>query len=138
MGFLGLLYWLIIAILITIFFSSLLRIRGPWGKVWTFFIIILVAVIAAGLWVQPAGPVYQNIYYMPPLVVGILVALLLAAATPSPRARSTLDRSDNTEEKKDADFYAMGIFFWILFALMLIILAIGYFSATTGNIIAAG
>jgi hypothetical protein len=137
MGFIGLLYWLIIALLITIFFSSLLRMPGPWGKAWTFFIVILLAVIAAGLWIQPAGPLYRDIYYMPPLVVGILVALLLAAATPSPRARTALDRSEKKEEKRENDFYALGIFFWILFALMLIILAIGYFSAITGNNIAA-
>jgi hypothetical protein len=128
MDFLGLIFLLLVAILITFVFSFLLRVRGPWGSIWTFFIITLFAVIAAGFWIQPTGPMYRDIYYMPPLVVGILVALLLAAAAPSPRTRSRLEKR-NDSEKEEADFYALGIFFWVLFTLMLLILAIGYFSA---------
>jgi hypothetical protein len=138
MEFLGLFYWLLIAFLITIFFSWLLRMPGPWGKAWTFFVVILMAVMAVGLWMRPMGPVYQDIYYMPPLVTGILVALLLAAATPSPRTRSALDRSDKKEGEREKNFYALGIFFWVLFVLMLVILAIGYFSANVGNNVVAG
>lgn len=130
MNFLAIIYLLIVAIAITLVFSLLLRLRGPWGSIWATFIIILFAVIAASFWVEPAGPLYRDIYYMPPLVVGILVALLLAAATPSPRTRSKLDRTEREKEKEEADFYSVGIFFWILFAVMLVVLGIGYFSVT--------
>ncbi|NJK86434.1 MAG: hypothetical protein HC906_11165 [Bacteroidales bacterium] len=37
----------------------------------------------ADLWITPFGPYWNNIYWFPPLMVGILVALILAAATPS-------------------------------------------------------
>lgn len=126
---LGILYLLFVAVLITLVFSILMRIKGPWGNVWIFFVIILLAVLIAGIYIQPAGPVYRDIYWLPPLVVGILIALLLAATTPSPRTRTKLlDEVDgNEKEKEEADLYSLGIFFWVLFVVMLVMLAIGLF-----------
>jgi hypothetical protein len=127
MNITGFFFFLVVAVLITLFFSYGFRIKGPWGNIWTFFMLVFLTILLVGVWILPAGPMYRGIYYLPPLVAGILVALLLAATTPSPRTRAKLERRD--EEKEDADFYAIGIFFWVLFALMIIILGIGYFTA---------
>lgn len=133
MASLGILYLLFVAVLITLIFALLLRVRGPWGNIWIFFIIILLSVLIAGIYVQPAGPVYREIYWLPPMVVGILIALLLAATTPSPRTRSILsvkeEEKEDEKKKEEADFYTLGIFFWVLFVFMLIILGIGLYMA---------
>jgi hypothetical protein len=125
----GLLYLVGIALLITLFFSFILRIRGPWGSFWTFFVITLLGVAAAGMWIQPVGPVYWETYWLPPLAVGLLIALILAATTPSPRTRSELAQERNKIAKEHADSVAVGIFFWFLLIIMLVIVVLGYIDA---------
>ena len=125
---LGILYLVSIAFLITLFFTVLLKNRGPWGSFWTFFIVILLAVFVADVWVGPVGPFFHDgIYWVPPLAVGLLVALLLAATTPSPRTRSELDLEKKEIAREDSAAVALGTFFWFLFVFMLILVAVGFF-----------
>ena len=128
-GFLfGILYLVALAFLITLFFSLLLRKKGPWGSFWAFFVIVLLAVFAADVWVGPVGPyIYNEIYWVPPLAVGLVIALLLAATTPSPKTRSEIE----LEKKEMADqktAVTLGTFFWFLFITMLIFIIIGFFN----------
>ena len=126
---LGILYLVSVAFLITLFFTFLLQRRGPWGNFWAFFIIILLAVFAADFWVGPVGPyLYEGIYWVPPLAVGLLIALLLAATTPSPKTRSELEveKKEIAEEQKAT--VALGAFFWFLFVFMLVLVIIGIFN----------
>ncbi|MGC9342930.1 MAG: hypothetical protein ACP5E3_09540 [Bacteroidales bacterium] len=122
----GLLYLVGIALLITLFFSFILRVRGPWGSFWTFFVITLLAVVAADMWIQPVGPVYWDTYWLPPLAVGLLIAFILAATTPSPRTRAELEEGRNRIAKEHAESVAVGIFFWFLLIIMLIVVVLGY------------
>lgn len=122
----GLLYLVGIALLITLFFSFILRVRGPWGSFWTFFVITLLGVVAADIWIQPVGPVYWDTYWLPPLAVGLLIAFILAATTPSPRTRAELSLARDKIAKERADSVAVGIFFWFLLIMMLIFVVLGY------------
>jgi hypothetical protein len=121
--FWGILYLVLISFLITLFFSFLLRVRGPWGSFWAFFIIILLAVFAADIWVTPVGPYYGDIHWVPPLAAGLLIALLLAATTPSPKTRSELKAKKKAGEEPSA--VALGTFFWFLVVFLLIIIIAG-------------
>lgn len=126
---LGILYLVSIAFIITLFFTLLLRRSGPWGSFWSFFIIILLAVFAADFWVGPVGPYfYEGIYWVPPLAVGLLIALFLAATTPGPKTRSELEveKKEIAEEQKAG--VALGTFFWVLFVFMLVLVVIGLFN----------
>ncbi len=100
MSALGVLYLFGVAFLITLFFGYAFRVRGPWGSFWTFFIVILFGVVAADLWVTPIGPYYKDIYWFPPLAVGLFIALLLAATTPSPRTRSKMNNKVRIPQQK--------------------------------------
>jgi hypothetical protein len=120
----GIIYLVSIAFLITLFFNSLLRVRGPWGNFWAFFVIILLAVFAADIWVAPAGPYFSDVYWVPPLAVGLLIALLLAATTPSPRTRSELEVQKELE-REDPAVVAFGYFFWFLLVFLFIIIVAG-------------
>lgn len=126
---LGILYLVSLAFLITVFFATLLRNRGPWGTFWSFFIVILLAMFATDLWVGPVGPYFfGGIYWVPPLAVGLLIALLLAATTPSPKARSEIEVEKKEIAKENQATAALGTFFWILFLFLIVLIAVGLFS----------
>ena len=124
--FWGILYLVVIAFLITLFFNFLLRVRGPWGSFWAFFIIVLLAVLAADVWVTPVGPYYGDIHWVPPLAAGLLIALLLAATTPGPRYRSRMEAERETAREEPAAV-ALGTFFWFLLIFLLILIIVGFF-----------
>jgi len=125
----GLLYLVSLAFLITLFFTYLLRNRGPWNSFWIFFFIVLLSVLAADIWIQPVGPIYQDVYWVPPLAVGLLIALLLAATTPSPQMRN---RILNEKEKELTDnqrtYAAFGTFFWVVFLLLFVLVIVGWYN----------
>lgn len=122
----GILYLVAIAFAITLFFSYFLKQRGPWGSFWASFVIILLSVFAADVWIGPAGPYfYDNIYWVPPLIVGLLIALLLAATTPSPQIRSEIERRKKEMNDHREIVLTTGIFFWFLFVFMLTIVIVG-------------
>ncbi|MFW6226518.1 MAG: hypothetical protein ACOC31_00285 [Bacteroidota bacterium] len=125
MDYLGIFYFIFLALAITALFSYGFRSRGPWGSFWTFFLILFLAIWAADVWIAPTGPYWGDIYWFPPLAVGLHIALLLAAATPSPRARAEADVSAS-EDETDA-VVAIGGFFWIILILLFIAAIAGLF-----------
>ena len=126
--FWGILYLVVIAFLITLFFRFLLRVSGPWGSFWAFFTIVLLAIIAADIWVSPIGPYFEDIYWVPPIAAGLVIALLLAATTPSPSARSKID-AQRKATKDEAAAVALGTFFWFLLIFLIILITVGLFLA---------
>lgn len=124
MSFLGFIYFLIIAFLIVLFFSFIFNVRGPWGSFWTFFLIIFFSIWIADIWLRPLGPYWRDVYWLPPLVAGILVAFVLAAATPSQsKARRIL--SKDTDRREDTSTVALGLFFWLTLILLVILVIAG-------------
>lgn len=126
---LGILYLVSIAFLITLFFVVLFKNRGPWGTFWTFFVVILLAIFAADVWVGPVGPDFLGgIYWVPPLAVGLLIAILLAATTPSPKTRSEIEVEKKEVAKEERATAALGTFFWVLFLFLVVLIAVGLFN----------
>jgi hypothetical protein len=52
------------------------------------FFVIFLATWAGGLWIQPVGPVMWGVSFTVFIVVGVLVALMVAATLPTPRHRT--------------------------------------------------
>jgi len=125
MIFFGLLYLIGIAAIITFVFMKLLRVRGPWGSFWTFFTVTLLAIVAADLWIEPIGPYYGDIYWFPPLVVGLIIAFLLAATSPPAKPVKKLKEPLNEMIEEQSKVIALGTFFWFLLILMLILIVLG-------------
>jgi hypothetical protein len=126
MIFFSLLYLISLAGILTFVFAKLLRVRGPWGSFWTFFSVILLAIIAADLWVEPMGPYYADIYWLPPLIVGLIIAFLLAATSPpnKPIVNPKEPLSEIVDQQSKT--VALGTFFWFLLILMLLLVIIGF------------
>lgn len=130
MNVLGLIYSASIALIITLFFAYALSVRGPWGNFWTFFLILLLAVLAANLWIRPIGPNYQGIYWIPPIAAGFIVASILAASTPPSSPKSRLKQNTNDYIERKANALALGSFFWFVVVFMTILVFMGLFSGS--------
>jgi len=119
---------LAITLLFVILFAIVFRYRGPWNSMLWFFLIVLLATWAGGVWLTPVGPSIRGFYWMPFLMVGLIVVLLLVAATFPTRERPTIELIDEKERraKRRAAGTALGIAFWVLLILLLAAIFLRY------------
>ena len=129
MNLANLIYFFVIALIITAIFTYVFSRRGPWGKFWIFFIILFLAIWAAGIWFPKVGPYWGEVYWFPPLAIGILLALILAAATP-PSKRPTRNAKIDEEASlpEEPSYLALGIFFWALILILIATVIIGLYA----------
>lgn len=127
-------YALFLAVVLTLLFSSLFRSSGPWNNFWINAIILFLVLWGVGLWLAPVGPVYYGVAWVDLLVVGLLLALLLAATEEAGRRRYRQYPAGEevdivAESKKEAGATALfGVFFWIFVVFSLVIILAGIFS----------
>lgn len=119
----------IIAFILTLIFAGLKQ-RGPWGSLWTFFLIVLLATWAIGALFNPIGPSVWGIYFLPFLIVGVFVAVLLAAVTQAEpfkdRPREVRGAMDDDEARKVSVGASIGMLFWLLVVFLVILLITQY------------
>src|SRR5882757_11538956 len=85
-----------------------------------FFFILFLAGIAGSLWIVPFGPVVYGVSWLPMLFFILLVAFLFSSPPPGQRT---------TTGEAAASVAAVSIFVWLLFAVLIIAVAGGYFIA---------
>lgn len=129
---------IILALAITLLFTWILRRKGPrQGFLW-FFLPIFLAVFAAGIWGKPTAAPLTTSNWLPFLGAGILMALLLSILAPRfPKINRTaqLDRQrtleilDEIEQEKEIAtlaYISLNLFFWVLIALLVVMILIRY------------
>lgn len=116
-----LLIGIVFALIFSLIFALGFRRPGPWPNFWIFFVIVLLAVVAGGLWITPTGPVLWGVYWVPLFMIALLVSLFLAAATPEQRPRTRTEAIRKAEEE-NAAAAAFGVFFWILIIVFLVVI----------------
>jgi hypothetical protein len=131
---LDLLFAAIVALLLTFVFAGACRRCGPWESALWFFVIVLLVTWVGGVWAEPVGPPLWGIYWVPFLGMGLLVALLLAAATPTPRPP---ERLPEAKEQPTTDTgapsaavttaLALSWLFWALLVALLFAVFVHYF-----------
>jgi hypothetical protein len=127
MFFVDLLFALAVALLLTAIFTAGFRNRGPWGMWWVFLLVIFLGTWAGGLWLAPFGPTLFDVAWLPFLFVGLLVALLLAAAVPLARPPRTYGEAAVAEARaEEAAIAAFSIFFWILLISLAVAVVLAY------------
>jgi hypothetical protein len=119
--------------------------RGPWGSVWTLFLVLFLAMWVTGLYVN-AGPIYRGVAWMPILFTGILFAILLIAVVPDSsrnffrRLKNGKVQSANKEDNlsnlnsTEINSTTIGAFFWILVTLFALAIIAGL-AARSGVIV---
>ncbi len=118
------------AILIGTIFYYVFKTSGPWGTLWSFLLILILAGIAASGWLEPTGPVYRDVSWVPVLFVVLIFALILAAATPvyeSPEVTMTEEVPEAPPTSQDRAAVALGVFFWILLVALFVAALWGIF-----------
>jgi hypothetical protein len=123
----SIMYAVLVAFGISALFTFGLRVRGPWGSFWTFFIVLFLIVWAADVWITPIGPFWAGIYWFPPLAVGLLIALLLAASTPTASNQEFREQPETPKVKEESASIALGMFFWIVLVLLIAAVVTGIF-----------
>lgn len=77
-----------------------------------FLIIVFLGAWAGGLWIRPFGPTFYDVAWVPFLIAGLVIALLLAA---SASARYPRPRNPAGEAAYEGEIAAaFGIFFWLV------------------------
>jgi hypothetical protein len=125
MSIFNLFYLIVTALVLTFVFTYFFRIRGPWGSFWTFLAVLFLGIWAVSLWITPFGPAWRDIYWLPPLVIGLTLALLLAAAVPSPKAREIIQKELNEPGTGRTTGLILGTFFWLLLIVLILIILAG-------------
>ncbi|MGW8303227.1 MAG: hypothetical protein ACWGNO_14210, partial [Desulfobacterales bacterium] len=89
---------LVVALVLCVIVALVTRRRARrTGFVW-FFLFVLMATWAGGVWIRPFGPAMGDIRWLQFLVVGLLVVLIFALFTPLKPPQGRRDTLDQLEE----------------------------------------
>jgi len=95
--------------------SVLFNTKGPWGNLFWFFVVVALFAWSCGVWIVPVGPQWRGTGWLPIICMGILIALLLVAASPR-TSRKRLPRKE--QEFVDVNA-AIDVFLWICMVCLL-------------------
>ncbi|MGD1970004.1 MAG: hypothetical protein PVG52_02705 [Desulfobacterales bacterium] len=101
------------------------------GFVW-FFLFVLMATWAGGVWIRPFGPALSDVRWLQFLVVGLLVVLMFALFAPlkTPQGRQdTIDQLEEIARQKELTqmtYITLGIVFWVIFVILIIAIIARY------------
>lgn len=117
----------LVALVLTVVSVFFLGRRGPWGSMWTFFLVLFLTLSTVSIYVAPIGPVYWGIAWIPIVVAGIIVTIMLIAAMPHPVRKDAGEDKEADEVYAKPDFPAspVGRFFWVLIIMFVIAIIIG-------------
>ena len=107
---------LIIALAVSALFVHGFRRRGPWNSFALFFLVIFLALLASLRWIPPRGPVFFGVFWVPLLIVGVIIALVMASGQVSAR-----ESSGDVPARTVID-----VFFWMLLLSFLALIISGY------------
>ncbi len=113
---------MILGFLFAMVFGAVFRSRELPGIIPLFTLFFLFAWVG-GLWLRPVGPPIFGIYWAQGLILVVLVFLLLAATLRRP-SRTQEEAKQNLAAQGKAN--AAGVTFWILIAVLLTAVLIGY------------
>jgi hypothetical protein len=125
---------LIVALILSSSFALYIRRRGPRKGFFWFFLLIFLATWAVGVWIRPFGPSLQGIYWMPFLIIGMLIVLFVAVIIPLPPPKGrheTLDMLDQIETDREVEQFAyisLNVSFWILLFVLIVLILVRYLS----------
>ncbi len=124
-----LVFALVLGVLVAFLLVALLGWRAPGSDaagagLLFVFLVVLLGAWGAALWMPAYGPVLAGGYWVAPLAIGLILALLLVAAGPPPPRRRP-EIVEGTPEG-EAAATAFGVFFWILLLAMALIIILGY------------
>lgn len=131
---LDLLFVFIVALLLSLLFVPFTGVARPRdggsavGAILFFVLILFFATWAGGVWITPFGPPIWGVYWLPFVIVGLFVALLLAAVAGPTSGGYVRPASEpeRAEAEASAARTAFGLLFWLLLASLAVVVIAGY------------
>jgi hypothetical protein len=97
--------------------------RGP--AVLFLLTVLFLGMWAGSLWVEPVGPVIWGVPWVPLVVVGLILAGVLAVTVP-PRRMPPGKEIRIVPDKTSPAERTLGMLFWVLLVLLVLVIAAGY------------
>jgi hypothetical protein len=94
-----------------------------------FMAVILLMSWAGGVWLRPIGPAAGGVYWLPFVLTGLLVALLIAAFHYTKEVREA-PLSHATQDRKVHDVKVTteaSVLLWVLLVVRVVVIAVSYF-----------
>ena len=88
------------------------------------FVLVFLATWALTGWLAPWGPEVSGVPWLLAMIVAAFVALLVLVASPSP-SYSSMSPSNDSTARIDRAAEGIGLMFWILVVLLLVVAVIG-------------
>jgi len=130
MFLLDLAFAFVIGFLLVLLFSLLFRDRMPWSSFWIFLLIVVLVTWAGGLWITPFGPTIFDVAWLPFLIVGIFITILLAATVPvrtaPPATRKETTKEARRTEPSSSSLAGLTLFFWLALILTIAVIILAY------------
>ncbi|MGD8523109.1 MAG: hypothetical protein PVF56_18320 [Desulfobacterales bacterium] len=108
------------------------RSRGSRSGFTWFFLIILMATWAGGIWLKPFGPAFEEIRWMPFLALGLYFAIfitLFGTRKPPHGRHETLDKQEEIAQERKLEkvtYVTLSAFFWVVLLTLLVVIFIRY------------
>jgi hypothetical protein len=123
---------LTIAFILTILFALIIPREGRRRGLFWFFWVIFLGTWAGGIWIRPVGPSLWGIKWLPFLLAGLLLTLLLGGhVTPRPpqNRRETLNMLERIAQEKKLDeitYVSLNLFFWVMVFIFIAVIITRY------------
>ena len=121
-GYPGLFAAALISLILTVTSVFFLGKRGPWGSIWTFFLVLFLTLLTVSIYVAPIGPLYWGVAWIPITIAGFIITALLLSAMPHHTAGKD---SPVASDPTPLPYRRVGKFFWVLIILFMIAIFIG-------------
>jgi Ca2+/Na+ antiporter len=121
-----------VALLVCVIFALVTRHKMRRTGFGWFFLFVLIATWAGGVWLRPFGPSWGDIRWLQFLIAGLVVVLLFALFAPlkAPRSRhETIDQLQEIARQKELQkvtYLTLGIVFWVILVILIAAIAIRY------------
>ncbi len=126
MDYLEIIFAVLAAVVTGVLFFYLFKTTGPWGKFWSFMLILILVGLVAAAWSPEVGPQYYGVSWLPTLFIIFFFAIFLAAATP-PRSETDLEPGQLPEEPTEKAAVAVfGVFFWFFIVMLIVAAIVGF------------
>jgi hypothetical protein len=123
---------LTISLLLSSVFALATRRGGRRTGLFWLFLIIFLAAWAGGIWLRPFGPTLWGIHWLAFLLVGLILALIIAVSAPGrpPKGRhETLDMLERIRKEKEMEklaYITLNTFFWVVVLALFVVIIIRY------------
>ncbi len=116
---------LLIGLLLTGIYAIGFRKAGQWASLIAFFAIVFLTAWSGGVWLLPRGPAVMGVRLLAFTLVGVIVALIIAALAPPAYPRSPQAAQRHAAQEKFVA-RALNVYFWLLLGILIGSIAIGY------------